>query len=82
MGGIGLALVLARGRLERVDARSPLGRVGARRAARRRRVLVSASGSYLTFQAVAGSADALTVRRAATSPSAAAADRTRARALC
>ena len=55
MGGIGLALVLARGRLDRVDAASSLGRVssyvplGAA-------VLVFGLGLYLTVQAVAGRA--------------------------
>jgi len=53
MGGIGLALVLARGRLDGVEAGSRIGRardviplVAS--------VLVLALGLYLTFQAVAG----------------------------
>ena len=53
MGGIGLALVLARGRLDRVDAGSPLGRASGfvpLAAA----FLVFGLGLYLTFQAVAG----------------------------
>ena len=48
-----MALVYARGRLDRVDAGSPLGRFGAvvpLAAA----CLVTALGVYLTFQAVAG----------------------------
>ena len=53
MGGIGLALVLARGRLDRSTAGSPLGRVERLRAARRG-VLVFGLGLYLTVQAVAG----------------------------
>ena len=55
MGGIGFALVLARGRLDRADTGSPLGRVSTfvpLVAA----VLVFGLGLYLTFQAIAGSA--------------------------
>ena len=51
----GLALVLARGRLDRVDASSPLGRVSGvvpLAAA----TLVFGLGLYLTIQAVAGRA--------------------------
>jgi hypothetical protein len=53
MAGIGLALVLARGRLDSVDSSSPLGRVTAfipLAAA----CLVLALGLYLTVQAVTG----------------------------
>ena len=53
MGGIGLALVLARGRLDRVDAGSLLGRASSfvpLAAA----FLVFGLGIYLTIQAVAG----------------------------
>jgi hypothetical protein len=55
MGGIGLALVLARGRLERFDAGSPLGRASGfvpLAAA----CLVLALGLYLTVQAIGGPA--------------------------
>jgi nickel/cobalt exporter len=53
MGGIGFALVLARGRLDRVDSGSPLGRASSfvpLAAA----VLVFGLGLYLTVQAVSG----------------------------
>lgn len=55
MGGIGLGLVLARGRLDRVDAASTLGRASGfvpLAAA----VLVFGLGLYLTVQAVSGNA--------------------------
>ena len=55
MGGIGLALVIARGRLERFDAGSPLGRASGfvpLAAA----CLVLALGLYLTIQAIGGPA--------------------------
>ena len=59
MGGIGLALVLARGRLDRVDAGSPLGRASGfvpLAAA----FLVFGLGIYLTIQAVAGNTTSVT----------------------
>ena len=59
MGGIGLALVLARGRLDRVDAGSPLGRASSfvpLAAA----FLVFGLGLYLTVQAVAGNTTSVT----------------------
>ena len=55
MGGIGLALVLARGRLDRVDGASTLGRVSDY-VPLVASVLVFGLGLYLTFQAVAGRA--------------------------
>ena len=54
MGGIGLALVLARGRLDRVDAGSPLGRFGSVVPLVAVVSSSSALGLYLTFQAVGG----------------------------
>ena len=53
MGGIGLGLVLARGRLDRVDASSPLGRLTGY-VPLAASVLVFSLGIYLTIQAVAG----------------------------
>jgi hypothetical protein len=53
MGGIGLALVLARGRLDRVDAGSPLGRARGY-VPLAAACLVLALGIYLTVQAVGG----------------------------
>ncbi len=53
MAGIGLALVLARGRLDGVDAGSPLGRASGF-VPLVASVLVFGLGLYLTFQAVAG----------------------------
>ena len=53
MGGIGLALVLARGRLDRVDATSGLGRISSYVPVAAA-VLVFSLGIYLTVQAVAG----------------------------
>ena len=53
MGGIGLALVLARGRLDRVDAASGLGRISSYVPVAAA-VLVFSLGIYLTVQAVAG----------------------------
>jgi nickel/cobalt exporter len=55
MGGIGFALVLARGRLDRVDGASTLGRVSGY-VPLVASVLVFGLGLYLTFQAVAGRA--------------------------
>ena len=54
MGGIGLALVLARGRLDRVDSSSPLGRASGY-VPLVASFLVFGLGIYLTVQAVAGS---------------------------
>jgi nickel/cobalt exporter len=54
LGGIGLALVLARGRLDRVDPVSPLGRASGY-VPLLASVLVFSLGLYLTLQAVAGS---------------------------
>jgi ABC-type nickel/cobalt efflux system permease component RcnA len=53
MGGIGFALVLARGRLDRVDSASTLGRAS-RYVPLVASFLVFGLGLYLTFQAVAG----------------------------
>ena len=53
MSGIGLALVLARGRLDRVDSASTLGRAS-RSLPLVASFLVFGLGLYLTFQAVAG----------------------------
>ena len=53
MGGIGLALVLARGRLDRVDSSSPLGRASGY-VPLVASVLVFGLGIYLTVQALAG----------------------------
>jgi nickel/cobalt transporter (NicO) family protein len=53
MGGIGLALVLARGRLDRVDTASPLGRVTGV-VPLLASFLVFGLGVYLTVQAVSG----------------------------
>ena len=53
MGGIGLALVFARGRLDRVDAASSLGRLSPF-VPLVASFLVFGLGLYLTFQAVAG----------------------------
>ena len=53
MGGIGFALVLARGRLDRVDAGSALGRAG-QYVPLVASFLVFGLGLYLTVQAVAG----------------------------
>ena len=53
MGGIGFALVLARGRLDRVDSGSVLGRAS-RFVPLVASFLVFGLGLYLTFQAVAG----------------------------
>jgi ABC-type nickel/cobalt efflux system permease component RcnA len=53
MGGIGLALVLARGRLDRVDTATKLGRVGGYLPLMAS-FLVLGFGLYLTFQAVSG----------------------------
>ena len=53
MGGIGFALVLARGRLDRVDSGSALGRAS-RFVPLVASFLVFGLGLYLTFQAVAG----------------------------
>ena len=61
MGGIGLALVLARGRLDGVDSSSPLGRAAAfvpLAAA----CSSSASGLYLTVRAVGGTTTLLIVQ--------------------
>jgi nickel/cobalt exporter len=55
MGGIGLALVLARGRLDRFDAGSPLGRVRGY-VPLAAACLVLALGLYLTVQAIGGPA--------------------------
>ena len=55
MGGIGIALVIARGRLDRVDTRSNLGRFGAA-VPLVASVLVFGLGIYLTVQAVSGDA--------------------------
>jgi nickel/cobalt transporter (NicO) family protein len=53
MGGIGLALVLARGRLDRVESTSALGRLSSA-VPLVASVLVFGLGVYLTIQAVAG----------------------------
>ena len=53
MGGIGLAFVIARGRLDRVDSASPLGRASGY-VPLVASFLVFGLGLYLTFQAVAG----------------------------
>jgi ABC-type nickel/cobalt efflux system permease component RcnA len=53
MGGIGLALVFARGRLDRVDSASSLGRAS-QFVPLVASFLVFGLGLYLTFQAVAG----------------------------
>ncbi len=53
MGGIGLALVVARGRLDRVQASSPLGRASAFMPLVAS-FLVLGLGLYLTVQAVSG----------------------------
>ncbi len=53
MAGIGLALVLARGRLDGVDGASPLGRVSGF-VPLVASVLVFGLGLYLTVQALAG----------------------------
>jgi nickel/cobalt exporter len=53
MGGIGLAMVLARGRLERFDAGSPLGRASGY-VPLAAACLVLALGLYLTVQAIGG----------------------------
>ena len=53
MGGIGLALVIARGRLDRVDTRTGLGRVGGYLPLMASFVVVG-FGLYLTVQAVSG----------------------------
>ncbi|MEP6638832.1 MAG: hypothetical protein ABJC39_05730 [Chloroflexota bacterium] len=53
MSGIGLVLVLARGRLDRVDSASPLGRASGY-VPLVASFLVFGLGLYLTFQAVAG----------------------------
>ena len=53
MSGIGLALVVARGRLDRVDSASTLGSVS-RYLPLVASFLVFGLGIYLTFQAVAG----------------------------
>ena len=53
LGGIGLALVLARGRLDRVDPVSPLGRASGF-VPLVASVLVFSLGLYLTLQAVSG----------------------------
>ncbi len=53
MGGVGLALVLARGRLERFDGASALGRVSTL-VPLAASVLVLGLGLYLTAQAVGG----------------------------
>ena len=63
MGGIGLAMVFARGRLERVDSASPLGRASATSplAAVRPRLSL---GLYLTAQAVGGDRPVVLLSRA------------------
>jgi nickel/cobalt exporter len=53
MGGVGLTLVLARGRLERVDQANPLARASAYLPLVAS-VVVLGFGLYLTFQAVSG----------------------------
>ncbi len=53
MGGIGLGLVLARGRLDRLDAGSPMGRAGSY-VPLAAACLVLALGVWLTVQAVGG----------------------------
>jgi ABC-type nickel/cobalt efflux system permease component RcnA len=53
MGGIGLGLVLARGRLDRLDAASPMGRAGSY-VPLAAACLVLALGVWLTIQAVGG----------------------------
>ena len=53
MGGIGLALVLARGRLDRVDPRSRFGRVAAA-VPLVAAVVVLGFGCYLTATSVGG----------------------------
>ncbi len=53
MGGIGLTLVLARGRLERVDHRNPLSRASAYLPLVAS-VVVFGFGLFLTFQAISG----------------------------
>jgi nickel/cobalt transporter (NicO) family protein len=53
MGGIGLALVLARGRLERVDHSNPLARASAYLPLVASGVVLG-FGLFLTFQAVSG----------------------------
>jgi hypothetical protein len=53
MTGVGIAMVLARGRLARVPGRSPLGRVAAQ-APLLASMFVLALGVVLTYSAVAG----------------------------